>query len=352
VGERRLGIGVIGCGRIANGAHLPNYARNPRAKIVAVADIDLDRARATAGRWGVPHAYADFHELLANPEVEAVSVTTWAAAHAGPVIAAAEAGKHILCEKPLATDLAEADRMVDAAARAGVKFTMGYQPRFGVTWQTVKRLLDEGLIGEPRALNLVSCAPSAHKVPWFLKKEHAGGGVLMDWGIYTAFMINWFMGPVERVYAVSKLFRPLAPVDEHLIETDVEDTIAATLQFRSGAVGSWYSTWANPSRHGYSSIDGSHGSILMRDGAGDGVSVYSTRLDGPAYLNGWRRLPIAELPLADLHYRKLAHLIDAVLDDTPLLMTGADGRDALELVLAIYRSADTGQPVDLPLPRG
>jgi predicted dehydrogenase len=89
----------------------------------------------------------------------------------------------------------------------------------------------------------------------------------------------------------------------------------------------------------------------MRDGAGEGINLYSTRLDEPDHLRGWRRLQISELQNAEQHYRKLAHLIDAVLDDRPLVMTGADGRDALELVLAIYRSAETGRPVTLPMPR-
>jgi len=350
--HRKLGIGVIGAGGIANGAHFPNYVRNPRARLVAVADISLDVARAAAERWDIPHVYTDYRELLRNPEVEAVSVTTWAGAHADPVIAAAEAGKHILCEKPIAIDLADADRMVAAAQRAGVKFTMGYQPRFSHLWNTVKRLLDEGTIGTIQALNIVSCAPSAHRTAWFLRKSQAGGGVLMDWGIYTAFMINWFLGPVESVFGTYRRFREQNFAGGQLVpDADVEDTVAATLQFASGAVGTWYTTWAATARHGYTSIDGSVGSILLRGGSGDGPSVFTIRWDEPDYLRGWRQLPLVELQNSEQHYRKLDHLVSAVLDDEPLVMTGADGRDALELVLSIYRSAETGQPVRLPLVR-
>jgi predicted dehydrogenase len=102
--------------------------------------------------------------------------------------------------------------------------------------------------------------------------------------------------------------------------------------------------------HSSTSIDGSAGSILMRSGV-EGVGVYTNTVDQPAYLNGWRQLPVTEMALQDQHYGKLAHLIDAVLDDQPLVQTGAAGRDALELVLAIYRAAETGQRVTLPLPR-
>jgi UDP-N-acetyl-2-amino-2-deoxyglucuronate dehydrogenase len=350
--KEKLGIGIIGCGNIANKQHLPNYIRNPRARVVAVADVDAERARATAERWDVVAHFQNYHDLLAHPEVDLVSVTTWPAAHAEAVIAAAEAAKHIMCEKPIATTLEEADAMVAAAERAGVKFAMGYQTRFGNNWQTVKKLLDDGTIGRIQSINIVSCAPSAHYTPWFLRKTQAGGGVLMDWGSYTAYMINWLMGPVESVYGAYAQFREDSYAGGALVpDADVEDTVAATLRFRSGALGTWYTTWAAVARHGYTSIDGSHGSILMRSGAGDGPSVFTSRFDEPDYLRGWRQLQMTELPLGELHFRKLADLVDAVLDDTEPAITGADGRDAIELVMAIYRSAAAGQPVSFPLTR-
>ena len=342
-------MGVIGCGGVAHGAHLPNIVRNPRAKLVAVADIDLDRAKSTAEQYGGV-AYGDYQELLANPEVEAVCVTTWAAAHAEPVLAAVQAGKHILCEKPIAIRLEDADAMVEAADRAGVKFTMGYQNRFGNVWPLVKRIIDDGLIGNVMGLNIVGVSPSSHGAPWFLKRDLAGGGVLMDWGIYTAFNINSWLGPVESVYATSAIFRKEVMVrGELLTDLDVEDTIAAHLKFRSGAMGSWYSAWAVKASHSTTSIDGSEGSIRMDKG--EGVNLFTTQLDDPEDLRGWRNIPATEPPLMNMHYRKIAHLVDAVLDDQPLVMTGKDGRDALELVLAIYRSAELGQPVTLPLAR-
>lgn len=349
--ERRLGFGVIGAGGISRFAHLPNLARNPRVKLVAVADIDGEKARRAAEDFGLDHYYQDYRDLLANPEVEAVSVGTWPAAHAEPVIAAAAAGKHILCEKPIAPTLAEADAMVEAAERAGVKFTMGYQHRYGTALPLVKRLMDEGAIGRPMAMTQVGVGPSAHGVPWFLRKEYAGGGVLMDWGIYTAHTILWLMGPVQSVYATTEIFRSEVMVRDELVTgIDVEDTVMATMRFASGAMGSWYAAWAVAAAHGGMTIDGSDGSITTGRGE-SGLSVLSKTFNEPDHIHGWRRVQAREPVLADLHYRKLAHLVDSVLDDTPLQLTGADGRDALELVLAVYQSAETGAPVTLPLAR-
>jgi len=351
VAERQLGIGVIGAGGIANGAHLNNYARNPRVKLVSVADIDLDKAKAAAEKWGIPHYYADYHDVINHPDVEAVSVTTWPTAHAAPVIAAAAAGKHILCEKPIATTLADADAMVAAAERAGVKFAMGYQPQFGRVWPAVKNLIDEGVCGRLMGMSVIGLSPSSHRVPWFLSHELAGGGILMDWGIYTSYFLQWLLGPVESVSAQKEIFRKEVYVGETLLtDIDVEDTVAATLRFKNGMLGTWYLGWAVAASHSSTSIDGSAGSILMRSGEA-GIGVYTNAVAQPDYLNGWRQLPVTEMALVDQHYAKLAHLVDAVLDDTPLVQTGAAGRDALELVLAIYRAAETGQTVHLPMTR-
>lgn len=349
--DRKLGVGVIGAGGISRFAHLPNLVRNPRVDLVAVADIEMGTARQAADDFCIPGCYDDYEELLADPAVEAVTVATWPTAHAAPVIAAARAGKHILCEKPIAPTLAEADAMVAAADEAGVKFTMGYQHRFGTALPLVRRLMDEGVVGRPMGMTQVGIGPSSHRVPWFLQKEFSGGGVLIDWGIYTAHTILWLMGPVSSVYAQTDIFRPEVQVgDELLTGVDVEDTVMATLRFSSGAVGSWYAAWAVGARHHSMSIDGSAGSILQVPGS-PGLRVYSQSFDEPAHLHGWRHLETVEPPLLEIHYRKLAHLVDAVLDDEPLQMTGADGRDALELVLAVYRSAETGEPVTLPLER-
>ncbi|HKG26697.1 MAG TPA: Gfo/Idh/MocA family oxidoreductase [Thermomicrobiales bacterium] len=349
--ERKLGIGVIGCGRIAHFAHLNNLARNPRVNVVAVADIDPVKARETAEKWGIGAYYEDYRDVIAHPEVEAVDVTTWPTAHAAPVIAAAAAGKHILCEKPIATTMEDADAMVAAAERAGVKFAMGYRPQFGRVWPAVKQLVDEGVCGRLMGMSVIGLSPSSHRVPWFLKQAQAGGGILMDWGIYTSYFIQWLLGPVESVYAQKEIFRKEVQVGDTLLtDIDVEDTVAATLRFRNGAVGTWYMGWAVAGSHSSTSIDGSEGSILLRSGI-EGIGVYTNRVTQPDYLKGWRQLPVAEMPLQDQHYGKLAHLVDAVLDDKPLVQTGAAGRDALELVLAIYRAAETGQAVTLPLPR-
>jgi predicted dehydrogenase len=349
--RRRLGVGLIGAGGIARFAHFPNLARNPRVQLVAVADVDGSKARQAAEDYGIPHSYDNFSELVDDEAVEAAIITTPPTAHAEPVIAAARAGKHVLCEKPIASTLEDADAMVDAAEKAGVKFAMGYQHRFGAGLPMLKKLLGEGLVGRVMGVTHVEVAPSRHEVPWFLQRRHSGGGVFMDKGIYTAHTLLWLFGPVESVYASTAIFRPTVQVGEQLVEdVDVEDTAMATIRFRNGAMGSWYAAWAVAARHQSMTIDGPDGSIIVR-GERPSIEVFSKASAMRDHLHGWLRLDLTEPSLMDLHYRKLADLVNAVLDGKPVQVTGADGRDALELVIATYRSAETRCPTRLPLDR-
>ena len=237
-GDRKLRVGIIGSGGIARAQHIPNYQRHPRAEVIAVADVNEQAARLAADQYGIPHVYTDYADLLARDDVDAVSVATPPNAHYEPVVAAANAGKHILCEKPMALSVAQCDEMISAARAAGVRLMVGYQPRFGTTWQAVRRLIDEGAIGTPHGLNIISVGKAAHPRAWFFDPAIAGGGILMDWGTYTAYMMQYFMGPVESVYALGTTNLHEFTCRDGSVATDiqVEDTVAATLRFANGAL--------------------------------------------------------------------------------------------------------------------
>ena len=350
--ERTLGVGVIGAGGISRFAHLPNLKRNPRVELVAVADINPAKAKQAADDFDIAHSYSSYQELLDDPKVEAVTVTTWPTAHAEPVIAAAKAGKHILCEKPIAPTLAEADAMVDAAEQAGVKFAMGYQTGSAPAFRLVRQLIDEGCRRAPMGMTQVGLGPSAHRVPWFLKKELAGGGVLMDWGIYTAHTILWLMGPVESVYATSAIFRQDVEVGGRRVvftcDIDVEDTVMATMRFKQRRDGFLVRRLGGGGRaplHVHRRFRG----IDAQPAAGRaGIHVSATPSASRRASAGGGTSPPSSRTLSELHYRKLAHLVDAVLDDQPSAAHGCRrARCARSWSTAVYRSADSGKPVDL-----
>ena len=143
-------VAVIGCGSIAGYAHFPSYAKmKDHAEVVACADIVPEKAKAAAEKWGIPHWYASVEELLANePEVDYVDVCTWTAAHAPVTIAAAKAGKHVLCEKPLAANLEQGLAMAEAIREAGVTFMLAVCTRYGSEQQKFIELRDAGTFGD------------------------------------------------------------------------------------------------------------------------------------------------------------------------------------------------------------
>jgi predicted dehydrogenase len=189
-----LGIGIIGAGGISR-SHVAGYrALDDRARIVAVADIDRERARAAAAEWGVEHAFGDYRELLALREVEAVSVCTFNRAHCEPTVAALDAGKHVLVEKPLAATTEEAWRMVQAARRSGKLLMVEMKWRFMPQILAARRAIERGDLGRIYYAEAIGWQHRSIPGGSFIRQETAGGGALMDNGVYTLDAMLYLLG--------------------------------------------------------------------------------------------------------------------------------------------------------------
>lgn len=198
-----IGIGVIGTGGIAQAVHLPAYKKlqdEGKVKIVALCDIKPNKLAEANAKFGPAQTYEDYNQLLANPEVEAVDVCTPNFMHNPPVVAAFAAGKHVICEKPIALNGTQGQGMVEAAQKAGKKFQVGLNMRFGAGPQAIKRLTDAGKFGDiyyARAQAL-----RRRGVPmWgvFTEKDKQGGGPLIDIGVHILDMTLWLMGHPKPV---------------------------------------------------------------------------------------------------------------------------------------------------------
>ena len=182
-----LNIGIIGCGKIAQVRHLPEYATNPGAKIVALFDLNMQRAQALAAQYGAT-AYPTYEAMLQSPDVDAVSVCTANDAHAEITCAALAAGKHVLCEKPMATTLADCERMVEAAHRYGKILMIGQNQRLAGAHAKAHALIQSGAIGKPLTFRTGfrhggpetwSIDPGA--ATWFFDRKRAVMGAMADW---------------------------------------------------------------------------------------------------------------------------------------------------------------------------
>jgi len=333
---RRLRFAILSFAHI----HAWSYARVLRelaeAELVAIYDDDEARLKAAAESFGVKEVYTDYARLLARDDIDAVVIASENARHAELAIAAAEAGKHMIVEKPLATTLRDGMEMVRAAEKARVKLQQAFVMRYHDATAEVKRILDAGGIG--RVLAITSTNHGKYPGLWFGDPRLAGGGAVMDHTVHTADLMRWYTGDeVEEVYAeVGVNIRP---------NLQVEDNALISLRFRRGVLGSIDCSW---SRHEgwptwgdvWLGVIGTEGYVV--------VDAFRTCIN--VVVNGG---PLRWVYYgSDADYNMIRDFVRVVLEDGVPLATGLDGYRAMEVALAAYESSRRRQPVKLPLEVG
>ncbi|WP_019534542.1 Gfo/Idh/MocA family protein [Paenibacillus ginsengihumi] len=351
-------IGIIGCGGIAHGKHMPALKNQPNAEMVAFCDIVEERAREAADKFGVPGArvYTDYRELLKEESIEVVHVCTPNDSHADISIAAMEAGKHVMCEKPMAKTAADARRMRDAAKRTGRKLSIGYQNRFRADSQYLKKICSEGELGE--IYYAKAHAIRRRAVPtWgvFLDEEKQGGGPLIDIGTHALDLTLWMMDNYEPKVVLGTAFHKLSqrqnaanawgPWDP--AKFTVEDSAFGMIVMKNGATIMLESSWAlNTLSTGEArtTLCGTEGGADMQDGLRINGEKHSRlfmnqiQLDakGVDFYDGRKESP------ADLEAREWLRAIE---QDTDPVVTPEQACVVSEILEAIYESAKTGKAV-------
>ncbi len=252
---KKIKAGMIGCGFIANGKHLPSLARLGDVEVVAFCDIVIERAQASAKQYGAPGALVclDYHDLLARPDIDVVHVCTPNSSHAEITVAALQAGKHVMCEKPMAKTAAEAKAMLEAARSSGKKLTIGYQNRFREDSQLMKSLCESGDLGEIYFAK--AFATRRRGVPtWgvFMDKEKQGGGPLIDLGTHALDLTLWMMQNYEPETVLGTTFDKIGKQGSPAnimgawepAKYEVEDSAFGLVKFKNGATVMLEASWA------------------------------------------------------------------------------------------------------------
>jgi UDP-N-acetyl-2-amino-2-deoxyglucuronate dehydrogenase len=339
------GFGIVGAGVIASihadAIALLSKTGRPEARLVAVTDVAADPAAAFAAARGC-QAEPDLGALLARRDVEVVCVCVPSGLHAAIGVEAAKAGKHLVVEKPIDVSLDAADRLIDAARSAGVALTVISQHRFDPGLVELRRLLDGGALGR---LVLGEASTKWYRTQAYYDSAAwrgtwaMDGGSLMNQGVHYVDLLRWCMGPPAEVTA-------LYSTQAHRIE--VEDTALAVVRFASGAAGTILSsTAAFPGFPQRLEITGTEGTVIVEDGR---IVRRALTPDAdaasPAAAAASAAADPAALDVAS-HAAQLADLLDAVDTGREPSVGGESGRDALEVVLAVYESSRTGRPVTL-----
>lgn len=332
---RKLNIGIIGAGRIGK-VHAETLAfRLPEANPAAIADVNQQAARALAERCGIPRVVADAAEILADPAIEAVLICSSTGTHAGLIVDAARAGKHIFCEKPVDHSLARIDEALEAVDKAGVKLQIGFNRRFDANFARVRAAIASGEIGAPHLLHIISRDPAPPPATYV----KASGGMFLDMTIHDFDMARFLIGDeVEEIYTAAAVM-----VDPEIGAAGDVDTAVMTLRFRNGVIGTIDNS--RKAVYGYDQrveILGSAGSIATAN-CYPNQAVVSTA-------DSVRR----DLPLnffmdryTDSFVNEMRAFVEAVLEGRPTPVTGIDGRIPVVMALAARRSYDERRPVRL-----
>jgi inositol 2-dehydrogenase len=336
--KAKLPVGVIGLGRMGQVYARHLASRTPQARVVAVADALEERARVFADEWGIETWSTDYREVLARQEIKAVFVISPTSTHREVVIAAAEAGKAIFCEKPVALTLADTDAMLAVIKKSGVMFQAGFMRRFDAGYVAAKKQIEAGVIGQPTTFKSIGRDPFCPDVAY--ADPNVSGGLILDMAIHDFDLGRWLMGDeVKRVYTEGGL---LACPQLRAVG-DIDNAVVNML-FQSGAVGN-----VEVSRNAFYGYDirtevlGTEGSVQMgyyrqtpllvltRQGISHDMVPYLMERFGEAYL------------------AQTQDFVRRVLNDQPPAVGGLDARTALEIALAATQSYHQARPVTLPL---
>ena len=344
---RILGIGIIGAGGIARGVHIPGYENLSNAQVLAVSDPIEAAREGVAQQFNIEDAYEDFHEMLKRDDIDAVSVTTPNFLHAEATIAALEAGKHVLCEKPLAMNLEEAQAMVDAAQRTGKKLMCGFNYRFAPEIQTLKRFAEAGEFGDMYYAR--TQALRRRGIPsWgmFISKEKNGGGPLIDIGVHMLDATMHVMGFPKPIAVSGKTWQKFGKRSDVMglmgqwdyKNFTVEDFAVAQVRFENGAILTLES------------------SFVANQEEADKMSFQIYGDEGGCQYNPLKMFREEEQTLLDItpmhlprgvqtHHEEIKSFVNSILHDEPVFTPGEEALEITRIIDAIYESSESGKEV-------
>ncbi|MGH7912358.1 MAG: Gfo/Idh/MocA family protein [Candidatus Dormibacteraceae bacterium] len=340
----KVRVGLIGCGGIGQ-RHAAALSSIDAVDFAACCDVDERKAQKTAATFGVSRSFGDAASLFRSGAVDAVTICTPHPQHGPVLIAAADAGVNAIVEKPLSIDLGEADRMVEAADRAGITFATIFQRRWFPAAQRIREAIDSGRLGR---LTMGECfarlsrdrayfARDAWRGQW----DTEGGGSLMNQAVHMIDLIQWYLGPVDEVYGRWATLK-------HGDYIEVEDTAVATLAFRSGALGVIEATTTYDPPFGFQiAVHGTSGAtvgLLERPEGSQAITDVWTFAGEEARRAGWETEEAGRPGFPEFHRLQLQDFVTSILERRPPAVTGVEGRKSLEIINAIYASNRTHRP--------
>ena len=351
-------VAVIGVGSISK-HHIESYMNNRDAELYAFCDINEQRLKFMGEKYGVTRLYTDEAQMLRElPELDAVSVCTWNSAHAPCTIMALEAGKHVLCEKPMATNVEDAVKMKEAADKNGKLLMIGFVRRFGRDCVMVNELIKNNALGEIYYAKVANIRRNGNPGGWFGEKARSGGGPLIDLGVHSIDLVRYLMGmpnptsvygaTFDKLGARNDIKTPKAYVAASATDHDIcdcEDLASALVRFDNGAVLSVEMSFALNT--------GDTMNNIQLFGTEAGVKVDSKNVTLYGTTDGFLTDTCFEgkngLDVTEAFGREIDHFVDSARGLVECINTADDGIAMMKILTAIYKSADNGHEVEISI---
>lgn len=347
----KLKVGVVGAGSLSE-SHLTAYKNNPDVELIAICDLIEKRAKTKAEKYNVAHIYTDYLEMLKNPELDAISIVTWNNTHKEISVAALDAGKHVLCEKPLCMNHEESLEIKAATERSDKKFMVGYVRRHATGAKVLKEFIDQGTLGEIYYAKASILRRLGNPGGWFSDKSRSGGGPLIDIGVHVI-DLSWYLMGRPKVKSVSaNTYHKLGnrsnvkslsfyKAADYSPENNVEDLANALIRFDNGASLMVDVSFALHIKNDQSGV------VLFGDQGGaeiePNLSIVHEAND--IILNSTPQISNASFDFGEAFQSEINHFVNACLTGEDPIGGIDDGVEMMKILTAIYESADKQQEI-------
>ncbi len=345
--REKIRVGIIGAGNIAQSAHLPAYAKRNDVEIVAIADWNLDRAKDAAAKFGIPKAYQNVDELLANEDVDYIDICVWNRSHSEVAIAAARAGKAILCEKPMAINLEHALRMQEEIEKAGVPFMLAVPTRYSEEAQLLAGMVESGKMGEIYYAKTAYVRRRGTPIGWFTDTSKSGGGPVIDIGVHCIDRTWYLMGRPKPVrvsastsYAIgdfkTKGISRWTALDSDVTAFDTEDSAVGAIHFENGATMLFEVSWA---------MNAPESSFTQICGTKAGATMSPLKIYGEA--EGYLTDNTPTVGKSGIFDNEIEHFIHCLRTGDKPISPLEDGVTVQRMLQGIYDSAKAGREIEI-----
>lgn len=337
---KKIKIGIIGAGKIAERLHLPQYSEFKKAEVVAICDIIKKKALRLAKQYKIPKIYTDYKKMITQAGIDAVSVCTPNYLHAPMTIFAAKNKKHVLVEKPMALSIKEMKDMIYECKKNNVVLMVEQTQRFDPAHEVIKKVVDSGILGKIATVRgkLGHSGPEfwSDDSPWFFDKKKSGGGVSVDVGIHILDLIRFVLNDAEISQVCAKT--------DNLIKKKIklEDTINAVMRFKNGIMGVFEASWSTSPYEVRVEICGSHGKAIVQQANADPQRIRVWTIDPKNPYNTIKEHKY-KVPKKSGNISPCAHFINCIIKKQKPVIDGVEGMKSMAVILTALKSAKTGK---------